>query len=263
MNWTRISALILRYNYLFRRNLARLLDVIFWPVVELIVWGFVSMYLIRSGGNVPLFVAFFLGAFMFWEIIYRANLGISVGFLEDMWSRNFLNLFASPLKSIEFLTALVLSSLIRTVIGFGVMVAVAGALYGFNIFTLGLPLIAFFMNVMIFGWALGVISAGIILHFGQGSEMIAWAFVFVFQPLSAVFYPVAILPVWLQHITRFVPASHVFEGLRTVISTGIFSWPDFWWATGLNVIYISVAVAFFFFIFKRARASGRLAKQWQ
>jgi ABC-2 type transport system permease protein len=262
MSWQRISALVMRHNYLYRRNLARLLDILFWPVVELVVWGFVTVYLMQSG-DTPRFVEFFLGALIFWEVIYRSSLGVSVGFLEDLWHRNFLNLFASPLRLSEFISALILSSGIRIMIGLFVMVVTAGALYSFNLFTLGFPLIAFFLNLLVFGWILGIVSMAIILRFGQGAEIIAWAFVFLFQPLSAVFYPVAVLPQFLQVMAHGVPASHVFEGMRALISGNGFSWSEFFWAAGLNALYLAAALSLFAWVFSQAKIKGRLTKMWQ
>lgn len=263
MNWQRISGLLLRYFYLYKRNLARLMDLFFWPMMDLVVWGFVSVYLLQSGSDVPEFVAFFLGALILWDMLFRANLGVTVSFLEDVWTKNLLNLFVSPLKTIEFLTGLVLSSFLRVLVGGLFMVTVAFAFYHFNFLTVGLPLIAFFLNVLLFGWSLGIVSTAIIIRFGQSAEILAWAFAILFQPFSAVFYPLSVLPSFLQSVARFVPSSHVFEGMREVIATGTFSVREFLWALGLNAVYGIIAVTLFFIVFRQAKVKGRLTRTWQ
>ncbi len=263
MNWGRISGVMLRHSYLYKRSLPRLMDLFFWPMMDLIVWGFVSIYLMGTGNDVPRFVGFFLGALILWDLLYRANLGVAVLFLEEVWTKNLLNLFASPLKSSELLAGMILSSFLRALIGVAFMAGIAALFYHFNVFTLGLPLVAFLFNVLLMGWSLGIVSTAIILRFGQSAEMLAWAFAVLFQPFSAVFYPVAVLPPILQTMAHFVPSSYVFEGMREVISTGVFSTHDFLAALGLNVIYAVAAIVLFGFFFSNARRSGRLARAWQ
>lgn len=263
MNWVRISGLMLRYFYLYKRTISRMFDIFFWPVMDLVLWGFVSLYLIRSGDDVPLFVAFFLGALIFWDAIFRSSVGVAASFLEDVWTQNFLNLFASPLKRSEFIAATVLSSFLRVVISILFMILLAGVFYHFNLFTLGPWLLLFFANLLIMGWSLGIVAVSVILRFGQGAEIMAWAFAFLFQPISAVFYPVAVLPVVLQKVAFFVPASHVFEGMRELISSGRFSWQEFFLALGLNALYIAGAITLFMFVYREAKKKGRLARMWQ
>lgn len=263
MSWQRVSALILRYILLYRRNLARLLDLLFWPVTELAVWGFVTIYLIQESVTLPLFVSFFLGAIIFWNLLFRANLGVAVNFLEDMWTRNLLNLFASPLRPREFLTAIISTSFLQVLATFIILFLLALIFYSFNVFSIGPALLAFFLNLLVMGWSIGLVTIAIILRFGQSAEIMAWALIVFFQPLAAVFYPVSVLPPVFQAMARFVPASHVFEGMRTVLTTGVFSVPEFVWATGLNVVYAIGAVILFSLVFRTARRQGRLTRLWQ
>lgn len=263
MNWQRIGALLQRHYYVNKRNVARLADIVFWPMADLALFGFISVYLVRSSGAVPAFVAFFIGALILWDTLFRANNGVTVGFLEEIWTKNLLNLFASPLTPREFVASLVLVSLLRVLAGGVVLVAAALVFYGFNIFTLGLPLVAFYINLLLMGWSLGLVVVALILRFGTSAEIFAWALIFLFQPFSAVFYPVSVLPRVFQEIARFVPSSHVFEGMRQVIGQGTFSVVELIWALGLNLVYALAALAIFAAVFRKALASGRLVRSWQ
>ncbi|RME69686.1 MAG: ABC transporter permease, partial [Nitrospirae bacterium] len=218
----RIWAVFLRQVYLYKRSFTRLLEVFYWPTVDILLWGFVSLYLQGASRNVPKFVTFFLGALILWDILFRAQQGITVSFLEDMWSRNLTNLFCSPLKMPEYIAGLVIVSVLKVCISFTVMSALAGVFYSFNIFVLGLKLIPLVLCLVAMGWAIGIATMGLILRFGQEAEVLAWAVAFLFLPVSAVFYPVKVLPPFLQKVAFFVPASHVFEAMREVISKGGF-----------------------------------------
>lgn len=263
MNWGRIGALVARHILLYRRNLSRLFEIFFWPLADLVLWGFISLYLTRDSGQVPLFVSFFLGAIIFWGLLSRSTITTSVSFLEDIWTRNLLNLFASPLKPQEFLVAIISTSFLQAVIGFVFLFILAFLLYSFNIFSLGIALVFCFANLLVMGWSIGIVNVSLILRFGQTAEILAWAVIFVFQPFSAVFYPVSVLPSFFQAIARFVPASHVFEGMRAVISTGVFPTTEFLWATGLNIIYATIAIMIFTLVFRQAKRQGRLTRMWQ
>lgn len=263
MNSGRVMALVSRHTLLMRRNTARMLDVFFWPVMDVVMWGFVSLYLIRAGSNLPGIVEFFLGALILWEVLVRSSLGISVSYLEDLWTKNFINLFASPLTAGEYLFGTIMSSLIRVLLSSAVIIIFAAAAYGFNIFHLGLPLALFFANLLIMGWGIGTFVIALIMRFGQSAEMLAWAFVAIFQPVSAVFYPVSILPPAIRAIAQFVPSSHVFEGMRGIIATGSVSGYHLAWAFGLNAAYLAIAIGVFFAVYRGARKNGRLVRTWQ
>lgn len=256
----RVLAYSTRHLYLYKRSLPRLMEVFYWPVVDLLVWGFISVYLSKYQGALPDFVAFFIGALILWDILFRCQQGISVSFLEDMWSRNLLNLFVSPLKPSEYVVTLLLMSLLKLTLASGVMIGLALVLYGFNIFTLGLHLIPLVINLIIMGWAMGIITMSVILRYGQEAEVLAWGVAFLVQPVSAVFYPVSVLPPSLQLIAKYVPSSHVFEGMRHVVTHGTLPMTEIIWAAGLNVIYIIVAIIFFIWNFKAVKKKGLLAK---
>jgi len=251
---------VLRQAYLYRRSLPRLLEVFYWPMVDLLLWGFVTLYLQETTAKLPAFVSYFLGALILWDVLFRAQQGISVSFLEDMWARNLINIFVSPLRITEYITALLFISIIKVVVAFFVMSLMAGLLYSFNIFKLGITLLPLVLNLMAMGWSVGIFTTALILRFGHEAEVLAWAVAFLFMPFSAVFYPVHVLPPLFQGIAQFIPSSHAFEGMRRVISTHEVPLEHILWATGLNCIYIIAAIVFFLMVYRWVLYRGIIPK---
>jgi ABC-2 type transport system permease protein len=260
MNPRIVGALVLRYTYLFRRSVPRLLEMVFWPVMDLLVWGFVTAYLMRLNPGVPGLVTFLLGAMIFWDILYRSQQGISISFLEDLWSRNLLNVFVAPVRVREFLAATCVVGLIKVCVIVVVLVVISRAMYGFDLMALGLSLIPFFVNLVLMGWVLGMCTVALILRYGMAVEALAWAIPFLIQPLSAVFYPVNVLPAWLQPVAWCVPATHVFEGMRQMMRGEALPVDLLVRAFALNAIYLVAAGWFFAFMFRSARVRGYLTK---
>jgi len=174
------------------------MEINYWPFVDLAIWGFITLYLAQYKNALPSFVTFFLGALILWDVLFRAQQGITISFLEEVWSRNLMNLFASPLKPSEFLAATMLLSIGKVVAVSCVTVMAALLFYSFNVFVLGLSLIPFLLNLIVTGWCIGVLTTGLIMRYGQEVEVLAWGLVFLFQPISCVFYPMNVLPPWLQ-----------------------------------------------------------------
>ena len=260
MDPSKVFAYSLRHLYLYKRSLPRLMEIFYWPVLDLLVWGFVSVYLAQYEGALPDFVAFFIGALILWDILFRSQQGISVSFLEDMWSRNLLNVFISPITTTEYVASLLLISLLKLIMASTVMVLLAWLLYSFNVFTIGIALVPLALNLVIMGWAVGIVTMSVILRYGQEAEVMAWGIAFLFQPVSAVFYPVSVLPGPLKAVASFVPASYVFEGMREVINHGPFPIEKLAWAFGLNIFYIIAAVIFFTWNFRAVKMKGLLSK---
>jgi ABC-2 type transport system permease protein len=257
----RISALVTRHLYTYKHSPLRLVEMVYWPLLDLLVWGFLSVYLQKAGGSaVPGFVAFFIGALILWDLLFRAQQGVAIGYLEEVWSRNLLNLFISPLSVWEYLASLVAVSAIKLTFSVTMMALLAMAIYGFNLLSLGWVLIPFVVNLMIMGWAVGIFTTALVLRFGQSAESLAWVLAFLFQPISAVFYPVAILPPVLQAVAKCVPAAYVFEGMRAVIAGKGFPTGDLAWAFGLNAVYLTVAMGVFAWVFQIVRDRGLLGK---
>ncbi|MFQ5328505.1 MAG: ABC transporter permease [Thermodesulfobacteriota bacterium] len=260
MNLHRILSLTMRHLYLYKRSLPRLMEIFYWPFLDLLVWGFVALYLARYKESLPAFISFLIGALILWDILFRSQQGIAISFFEDVWSRNLLNLFMSPLKPSEYLVTLMVVSIVKLLAASTVLVLLAWLIYSFNVFIIGLSLIPLVFNLIIMGWSIGIVTIALIMRFGQETEVLAWGLAFLFQPVSAVFYPVSVLPPFLQSIARFVPSSHVFEGMRAVIAGGLFPLHHLLWAAGLNCLYLTGAIFFFAWNFRVVKEKGLLAK---
>ncbi len=260
MKWIRIKALLFRYTYLYPRSLPRLLDLFFWPVLDLLVWGFLSVYLEKLDLQSVNIVSVLLGAIIFWAFLGRTQEAVTVAFLEDVWEKNLLNLFVTPVKVSEFLSATLLLGIIRLFLQSIILSVVALVLYHFNIFQFGLYNIPFVLNLLIFGWALGLFILGIILRFGTSAQVLAFGFIFVIQPFSAVFYPVSALPHVIQWISYLLPSTYVFEGMRAVIATGSVPLQPLVLAFGINLIYLALVCLFFYRMFAWVKKRGALMK---
>ncbi|MEI6656467.1 MAG: ABC transporter permease, partial [Verrucomicrobiota bacterium] len=225
MNLRIVNALLLRYVFLYTRSPVRLVEMVFWPIVDLLVWGFLTVYLRQStSGDLPQFITFLLGGMILWDILFRAQQGVAISFLEDVWTRNLLNIFVAPVRSAEYLSATFAVGVLRICVTAVALVVIGWLAYSFNVFVMRWWLIPFFLNLMLFGWSLGMISTALILRWGQAAESLAWAVPFFIQPVVAVFYPVSVLPAWLQPVAQALPATHIFEGMREVMRTGSMSW---------------------------------------
>jgi ABC-2 type transport system permease protein len=262
MNLGVIQALVMRYLFLYTRSPMRLIELVFWPMVDLVIWGYLMLFIQENTtGEFPRLITFLLGAMILWDVIFRAQQGVAISFLEDVWTRNLLNVFVAPVRTIEYLAATFTVGFLRILVTVTVLAIVAVLLYAFNIFTMGWALIAFFTNLMISGWALGMISTALILRWGQAAESLAWAVPFFIQPLVAVFYPVSVIrPEWVQYFSLALPPTHVFEGMREVMATGVFAWDKFFWALGLNAIFLTAAGCVFYYMLTLTRRRGLLTK---
>ncbi len=262
MSFRVVSALILRHLFLYTRSPMRLIELIFWPVVELLIWGYLTMYIQENTtGEFPRIITYLLGAMILWDVIFRAQQGVAISFLEDVWTRNLLNVFVAPVRTSEFLAATFGVGLLRILITVGVLSLMALSLYAFNVFTLGWALLPFFLNLMVSGWALGMLSTALILRWGQAAESLAWAVPFFIQPLVAVFYPVSVIkPEWMQSVSLALPPTYVFEGMREVLKDGVFSWEKLAWAVGLNIVFLALAGGVFAWMLTLTRKRGLLTK---
>ncbi len=260
MNPRRILGLTLRYFYLYRSSVPRLLEQLYWPVVDIMVWGFVTLYLSRFEGALPNFLAYFLGGLVLWDILFRSQIGVSVAYLEEVWSRNLLNLFVSPLRPSEFLAASVAIAIMRVAFTTCVTLAIAWWMYDFSALVMGAWLWAFMGSLVLMGWAMGIFISSLIMRFGQGAESLAWGLIFLIQPVAAVFYPVSVLPAVLQPVSAAIPASHVFEGMRQVLDGGAAPVHHLMMAYSLNLAYMIGALLFFYATLAEAKREGRLLR---
>ena len=254
----RVGAMVLRYIYLLRSSWPRILELVYWPTMQLFVWGFLQLYISQNAGFFARAGGVFIGAVLLWDILFRGQLGFSVSFLEEMWARNLGNLMISPLRPIEFVAALMIMSIVRLAIGMVPVTLLAIAFFGFNIYSLGLALAAFFANLILTSWSVGILVSGVLLRNGMGAESLAWTLMFVLMPLTCVYYPVATLPSWLQVVAWSLPPTYVFEGMRALVISHEFRADLMLQACALNAVYFSAAVIAFLQLLKSARRQGSL-----
>jgi ABC-2 type transport system permease protein len=257
----RIGAMVLRHLYVLHGSWPRLLELAYWPTMQMIIWGFITVFLYTNSSYVARAFGVLLSGVMLWDVLFRGQLGFTLSFMEEMWSRNLANLFVSPLKPIEHVLSLVAMSLIRTLIGVVPAALLAIPLYHYSIFSLGLPLVGFFFNLLVMSWAMGLPITALILRFGQGAENLAWFLIFLLAPVSAVYYPVATLPHWLQAVAWALPSAYVFEGMRSILIDHQFRGDLMIAAALLNLIYLALGIAVYLWVFRQARRHGLLMQQ--
>jgi ABC-2 type transport system permease protein len=243
---------------LLRSSWPRILELIYWPAVQMFMWGFLQLYLVQSAGFLARAGGMFIGAVLLWDILFRGQLGFSISFLEEMWSRNLGNLMISPLRPIEFISALMIMSIMRLAIGMVPVSLLALAFFGFNLFGLGLALAAFFLNLILTSWAVGIFVSGLVLRNGMGAESLAWSLIFLLLPLCCVYYPVTILPGWLQVFAYSLAPTYVFEGMRALLIDGTVRLDLMAMALGINVVYFGLGLASFYWFFRQARRHGSI-----
>jgi ABC-2 type transport system permease protein len=254
----RIGAMVLRYWYLLRSSLPRLLELIYWPAVQMLMWGFLQLYLAQNAGFFARAGGTFIGAVLLWDILFRGQLGFSISFLEEMWARNLGNLMMSPLRPLEFVAALMIMSVVRLAVGMVPVTLLALGFFGFNLYSMGFALAAFFLNLILTSWAIGILVSGLILRNGMGAESLAWTIMFIFLPLTCVYYPVAVLPGWLQPIAWALAPTYVFEGMRALLIEHVFRADLMLQALALNALYFIAAVVAFLALLDSARRTGSL-----
>jgi len=260
MKARRAAAVFLRQLYLMRGSAARLLPLFAWVAVDIILWGFITRYLntvVAPGFN---FVPALLGAVLLWDFFARVMHGVTTAFLEDVWSRNFLNFFASPLKISEYLAGLVLSSVATSAVGLAVMLLLATVVFGLSFAVYGLLLAPFLLVLFLFGVALGIVGAAVVLRFGPASEWFVWPLPALVSPFAGVFYPLSTLPLWMRGVAHALPPSYVFEGMRAVVSGGAASWAALGWGALLAGLYVLLACWFFARVHRHAVRTGLIAR---
>ena len=254
----RVRAVLRRHGYLILKSWTRIASMMYYPTVTMVVWGFLTLYLAPTNNFLKDAPGFFIGAVLLWDLLFRGQLGVSLTFIEEFYARNLGNLFVSPLTLPEYIAGQLAMSMLRALIGVGGACLFAFLLFRYSIFSVGFPLIAFFANLLVFGWAIGLAMSGMILRLGLGAEELAWAAIFVIAPVSGVYYPISVLPSWLQAIAWGIPSAHVFEGMRSVLLQGVFRWDHFWAAAVLNVFYLALGAAVFAWSMRYARDRGTL-----
>ena len=237
----------------------------FFSTFELFLWGFMTFWLRDlAGADARVNFAFsLLTGLIFWHLFIRAQQSFSISFLEDVWTRNVMNFFATPVKRKEFIVGLAAISIAQGLLSFFYLSILAALLYALHIWTLGFYMIPFFVNIFVFGWALGLLAIGLLLRFGPAFEILAFFIPMMFLPFSAVYYPVSVFPEAIQQVAFFLPTLHLFEGMRQVLTEGTFPLSHALWATGLNIVYFALGLAFFAWIIRVAREKGLIARLLQ
>ncbi len=260
----RIEALFQRYLFLHRRSLIRAFDIFFWPIMDLLVWGFVALYIQEAAtGPITQLIIFLLGAMIAWDIHYRGQQAVTISLMEEIWTRNVINILIAPIRLWEWIAASFLYGALKVGIVTLLLSLIAKWLYAFNLSSIGWPFIPLAASLLLFGWAVGISTAGLLLRFGYAAEALIWGIPFLIQPFSCVFYPLNVLPAWAQLIARCLPSTYAFEALRALLRNDSVHWSLWVMILGLNVLYFILGSALFLWMFQRARATGRLGRLGQ
>ena len=258
MKFHRMYALSLRHIYLIKGSLPRILDLIYWPTIQIVLWGFISKFFTLHTDLYNHTVGIILSSAILYDFLFRSSISFNMLFLEEIWSRNFTNLFVAPLKVSEIITALTATALLRTLIGIIPAILLATPFFGVSIFTLGPSLILLFLSLYLFGITLGLLVTSGLLRYGPAFENIAWASLFLLAPLGCVYYPLSILPDWLQVVAKILPLVYIFEEVRSILLDNVVDYSNIITALKLNLIYFASAVSIFYLAFYGARKKGTL-----
>lgn len=260
MSLTRIRAVVLRQFYLMRGSLSRVLPVFVWGAVDMVLWGYITRYLDAITAHRMNFLAALLGAVLFWDFFSRSMQGVTTAFFEDVWSRNFLNVFASPITIPEYLCGLVVCSIATSLMGLVAMVLLATTIFGLSFLVYGFILIPFILVLFLFGIALGILGCAIVLRLGPAAEWFIWPIPGLLSPFAGVFYPLSTLPVWMRAVAHLLPPSYVFESMRGVLAGGSASVLTLLGSAGMAVLYVLFACACFTNIYRHALRTGLIAR---
>lgn len=258
MNWSKIIGLSLRHVYLIKGSFPRILDLIYWPTIQIFLWGFISKFFTLSSSYYNNTVGIILSAAILYDFLFRSSISYNMMFLEEIWSRNFTNLFIAPIKLSEIIAALTFTAIFRTLIGLIPASLIAIPLFGVSIFAIGLPLIFLLITLYIFGVTLGLLVTSGLIRFGPSFENIAWASLFFLAPLGCIYYPIEILPEWLQIISKLLPLVHIFEEMRNILIYDSVSYIQIFKAALISFMYFIFGVIIFFLSYEGAKNRGTL-----
>lgn len=258
MKLHRIYGALLRYLYGFRHSLDRLSDAFFWPLVDLTMWGLTSRYFVSQNINNVVLLSL-LGGVLLWIFPWRSQYEISVNLLEDLWNRNLVNMFTTPLKFSEWITTLMLIGIGKSIVSFGFASAVAYALYRTNIYVVGWSLLPWAGLLMLFGWVFGLLVTGVIVRYGTKIQTLAWTSIAIISPFAAIYYPVSVLPEWAQNVAAWVPASYVFEAMRASIVGNPLPLSNLILPTLLCLVYLTIAIIFMYQSFRHIHNRGLIS----
>jgi ABC-2 type transport system permease protein len=260
MSLQRAAAIVLRQAYLYRGSPARILPLFGWVAIDIILWGFITRYLNSVASSGFNFVPALLGAVLLWDFFTRVMQGVTTAFFEDVWSRNFLNFFASPLLISEYLAGLVCSSLSTCIVGLVVMLVLATFAFGLNFALYGALLVPFLIVLFVCGIAIGIVAAGLVLRMGPAAEWLIWPIPALLSPFAGVFYPLSTLPGWMQAVAHLLPPSYVFEGMRAIVAGRPVPSGTLPIGASLALVYLGAACWFFARTHRMVVRSGLIAR---
>ena len=258
MSFIRIYGLFLRHFYLITRSFPRILDLVYWPSIQITLWGFISNFFASHSTYYNNAVGVILTCAILYDFLFRTSIGFNMLFLEEIWSRNFTNLFIAPIKLSEIIIALIITALVRTLIGLVPAILLTTPFFGISIFKLGFPLAFLFLSLYLFGITLGLFVSSGLLRYGPAFENIAWSSLFLLAPLGCVYYPISILPEFLQIIAEVLPLVYIFEEVRSILTNNTVNYSNIVNALILNAVYLFIGIALFYYSFSKARKKGSL-----
>ena len=258
MSYNRILGLFLRHFYLIKSSFPRILDLIYWPTIQIILWGFISKFFTIYSDYYNNTVGVILSCAILYDFLFRSSISFNMLFLEEIWSRNFTNLFIAPLRISEIIVSLVLTALLRTLIGLVPAILITSPLFGISILDLGAPLFLLFLSLYAFGITLGLFVSAGLLRYGPAFENIAWSSLFLLAPLGCIYYPIEILPDFFQSIAKFLPLVYIFEEARSILVNNVVDYSSIKSAIYLNIFYLCLGISLFYYSFSKARDKGTL-----
>ncbi len=258
MSWNKIYALSLRHIYLIKGSFPRILDLVYWPTIQIFLWGFISKFFTLNSTYYENTVGIILSAAILYDFLFRSSISYNMMFLEEIWSRNFTNLFIAPIKISEIIAALTFTAIFRTLIGLVPAAILAIPLFGVSIFKIGIPLIFLLVSLYIFGVTLGLLVTSGLIRFGPSFENIAWASLFFLAPLGCIYYPIEILPGWLQSIAKLLPLVHLFEEMRNILINDLINYYEILKACIISSIYFIAGIIIFYYSYSGAKDRGTL-----
>ena len=258
MNFNRMYGLFLRHFFLIKSSFPRILDLIYWPSIQIILWGFISKFFSFYSDYFNNTVGIILTCAILYDFLFRSSISFNMLFLEEIWSRNFTNLFITPMKISEIIISLVFTALVRTLIGLVPAILITSPLFGISILNLGIPLFFLFLSLYIFGITLGLFVSSGLIRFGPSFENIAWSSLFLLAPLGCIYYPIEILPSFLQILAKGLPLVYIFDETRNILINNYVNVENILFAFYLNIIYLFVGISLFYFSFSKARKKGSL-----
>ena len=258
MNWNKIFALSLRHVYLIKGSFPRILDLIYWPTIQIFLWGFISKFFTLNSTYYENTVGIILSAAILYDFLFRSSISYNMMFLEEIWSRNFTNLFIAPIKLSEIIAALTFTAIFRTLIGLVPAALLAIPFFGVSILKIGVPLIFLLITLYIFGVTLGLLVTSGLIRFGPSFENIAWASLFFLAPLGCIYYPIDILPEWLQMIAKLLPLVHIFEEMRNILIYDSVNNFQILKAIIISFIYFVLGIFVFYLSYNGAKNRGTL-----